>query len=58
LKQFQELTAEHRIGYFIGQQDLLARGELSTETRAITDWVSSTFKEQVVDGVRLYDLRG
>lgn len=57
LKQFQELTAEHRIGYFIGQQDLLARGELSPETRAITDWVSSTFKEQVVDGVRLYDLR-
>lgn len=57
LKQFQELTAEHRIGYFIGQQDLLERGELSAETRAITDWVSSTFKEQVVDGVRLYDLR-
>lgn len=58
LEQFQSLVAQHRIGYFIWQQDLLKRGELSAETRGITDWVRSNFTEQVVDGVHLYDLRG
>jgi 4-amino-4-deoxy-L-arabinose transferase-like glycosyltransferase len=58
LEQFQGLVAQHRVGYFIWQQDLLERGELSAETRGITDWVRSNFTEQVVDGVRLYDLRG
>jgi 4-amino-4-deoxy-L-arabinose transferase-like glycosyltransferase len=58
LEQFQGLVAQHRVGYFIWQQDLLERGELSADTRGITDWVRSNFTEQVVDGVRLYDLRG
>lgn len=58
LEQFIPLVTEHRIGYFIGQPDLMARGELSPETAAITAWVSSNFEEQVIDGVHLYDLRG
>ncbi|MCU1515347.1 MAG: glycosyl transferase family 39 [Pseudarthrobacter sp.] len=58
LEQFQGLVAQHRVGYFIWQQDLLERGELSAETRGITEWVRANFEEQVVDGVHLYDLRG
>nr|WP_306630463.1 glycosyltransferase family 39 protein [Arthrobacter ulcerisalmonis] len=57
LERFQALVAEHRIGYFIWQQALLDRGELSQEIIAITEWVRSNFPEQIVDGVRLYDLR-
>jgi 4-amino-4-deoxy-L-arabinose transferase-like glycosyltransferase len=57
LEQFQRLVSEHQIGYFIWQQDLLDRGELSPETLSISEWVRSNFREQVVDGVRLYDLR-
>jgi 4-amino-4-deoxy-L-arabinose transferase-like glycosyltransferase len=58
LEQFQSMVAQKHIGYFIWQQDLLERGELNAEIKGITDWVHSNFKEQVVDGVRLYDLRG
>ena len=56
LEQFQDLVAEHRIGYFIWQQALLERGELSDQALAITNWVRSNFTDQTVDGVRLYDL--
>ncbi|MGK3649973.1 ArnT family glycosyltransferase [Pseudarthrobacter enclensis] len=57
LEQFQALVAEKRIGYFIWQQELLDRGELSTETKDISEWVRSNFTEEVVDGVSLYDLQ-
>lgn len=57
LEQFQRLVSEDQIGYFIWQQDLLDRGELSSETLSITEWVRSHFRKQVVDGVHLYDLR-
>ena len=56
-EQFKELVADGRIGYFIWQQDLLERNELSPETVAISHWVRDNFKEQTIDGVRLYDLR-
>jgi 4-amino-4-deoxy-L-arabinose transferase-like glycosyltransferase len=55
--QFRQLVAEGRIGYFIWQQDLLDRHELSPETVEITHWVQDNFKEQTIDGVRIYDLR-
>ncbi|TLM85958.1 glycosyltransferase family 39 protein [Pseudarthrobacter sp. NamE5] len=58
LQQFQRLVSERQIGYFIWQQDLMDRGELSPETISISQWVRDNFREQVVDGVRLYDLRG
>lgn len=58
LAQFQDLVVQHRIGFFIWQQDLMDRGELSRETISISDWVRSNFQEQVIDGVHLYDLRG
>ncbi|WP_231994306.1 ArnT family glycosyltransferase [Pseudarthrobacter equi] len=58
LAEFQSLVAQHRIGFFIWQQDLLDRGELSAETISISDWVRENFQEQVIDGVHLYDLRG
>jgi 4-amino-4-deoxy-L-arabinose transferase-like glycosyltransferase len=57
LDQFKALVAEHRIGYFIRQQDLLDRGGLSMHTVAISDWVDQHFVKQVIDGVTLYDLR-
>lgn len=56
LEQFQALVAEKRIGYFIWQQDLLDRGELSAETKDISEWVRANFTEAVVDGVSLYNL--
>lgn len=55
--QFRQLVAAGRIGYFIWQQDLLDRNELSPETVEITHWVQDNFKEQTIDGVRIYDLR-
>lgn len=55
--QFKELVAQNRIGYFIWQQDLLDRGELSQDTIDISHWVKNNFKEQTVDGVQIYDLR-
>lgn len=57
LGEFKELVREHRIGYFIWQQDLLDRGELSQETIDISRWVGENFEERSVDGVRIYDLR-
>ncbi|MGY3320143.1 ArnT family glycosyltransferase [Arthrobacter sp. TE12232] len=57
LDQFRELVAKGRIGYFIWQQDLLDHKELSLETMAVSHWVQENFKEQTIDGVRLYDLR-
>ncbi|MFC9773192.1 MULTISPECIES: ArnT family glycosyltransferase [unclassified Pseudarthrobacter] len=56
LDQFKALVAEKRVGYFIWQQDLLERGELSTETKDISNWVRANFTEEVVDGVSLYNL--
>ena len=56
-EQFKELVADGRIGYFIWQQNLLERNELSPETVEISHWVQDNFKEQTIDGVRLYDLR-
>ena len=55
--QFKKLVADGRIGYFIWQDNLLARNELSPETVEISHWVRDNFKEQTIDGVRLYDLR-
>ncbi|WP_159631397.1 glycosyltransferase family 39 protein [Arthrobacter sp. 8AJ] len=57
LSEFQDLVARHRIGFFIWQQDLLDRGELSSETTSISGWVRENFQEQVIDGVHIYDLR-
>lgn len=57
LDQFRELVAKGRIGYFIWQQDLLDHRELGVETVEISHWVQENFKEQTIDGVRLYDLR-
>ncbi|HEX9227738.1 MAG TPA: glycosyltransferase family 39 protein, partial [Arthrobacter sp.] len=56
-EQFKDLVADGRIGYFIWQQNLLERNELSPETVEISHWVRDNFKEQTIDGVRLYDLR-
>ncbi|WP_426939821.1 glycosyltransferase family 39 protein [Pseudarthrobacter sp. S6] len=57
LARFKNLVSEHRIGYLIWQQDLLDGGELSPDTQGITEWVRNNFREQVVGGVHLYDLR-
>ncbi|MFC4394931.1 ArnT family glycosyltransferase [Arthrobacter sedimenti] len=58
LSEFQDLVSKHRIGFFIWQQALLDRGELSPETTSISEWIRDNFQEQVIDGVHLYDLRG
>lgn len=55
--QFKGLVADGRIGYFIWQQDLLDRNELSAETLEISRWVDDNFEEQIIDNVRIYDLR-
>ncbi|MEW9870328.1 ArnT family glycosyltransferase [Arthrobacter sp. HS15c] len=55
--QFRGLVADGRIGYFIWQQDLIDRNELSAETLQISRWVDDNFEEQIVDNVRIYDLR-
>lgn len=57
LSTFKALVADGKIGYFIWQQDLLDRAELSAETMTISKWVQDNFKEQTIDGVRIYDLR-
>lgn len=57
LDQFKILVSAHRIGYFIEQPDLLIRGELGPETRGISEWVRDNYREQVVDGVHIYDLQ-
>lgn len=57
LDQFRGLVVDGRVGYFIWQQDLLDRGELSQDTIGITRWVQDNFEEQTVDGVQIYDLR-
>jgi len=36
----------------------MERGKLSDETIGIHEWVRIKFKEQVIDGVHLYDPRG
>lgn len=56
LSQFQRLVTERKVGYFIWQEDLLERGELSQDTIDISLWVHENFKEETVDGVRIYDL--
>ena len=56
LAQFEALVAERRVGYFIWQQDLLDRGELSQNTIDISRWVQENFREQNVDGVTIFDL--
>lgn len=58
LAQFKGLVADGRIGYFIWQQDLLDRNELGAETLEISRWVDDNFEEQIIDNVRIYDLRG
>lgn len=55
--QFRGLVADGRIGYFIWQQDLMDRNELSTETLEISRWVADNFEEQIIDNVKVYDLR-
>lgn len=57
LDQFRGLVANGRVGYFIWQQDLLDRGELSQDTIDISLWVQDNFEEHSVDGVKIYDLR-
>ncbi|MCT9623757.1 glycosyltransferase family 39 protein [Pseudarthrobacter equi] len=57
LSQFRKFVAERKIGFFIWQQDLLARGELSQETIDITRWVEANFEERSLGGVKYYDLR-
>ena len=56
LAQFKALVAEGKIGFFIWQQELLDRGELSQDTMDISQWVQDNFKEQSVDGVTIYHL--
>jgi len=57
LVQFRKLVTEGKIGFFIWQQDLLDRGELSQETIDITRWVMENFEQRSLDGVKYYDLR-
>lgn len=57
LSKFKALVSDGKIGYFIWQQDLLDRAELSTEAMNISKWVQDNFEEQTIDGVRIYDLR-
>ena len=57
LATFKALVSDGKVGYFIWQQDLLDRAELSSETMHISKWVQDNFEEQTVDGVRIYDLR-
>lgn len=54
--QFKFLVAEGDIRYFIWQEDLLNRGELSQDTIDISRWVHDNFEEKIIDGVRIYDL--
>lgn len=53
LEQFQQYVAEGRIHYFLaGGQG----GRSSGPAAEIAAWVESTFTEQTVDGVQVYDL--
>lgn len=57
LEQFKALVDDRRVGYFIWQQDLLDRNELSQETIEISNWVNDNFEEETVGDVRIFDLR-
>lgn len=57
LARFQELVAQGSIRYFILQPELLDTKTVGQNTIAISAWVDSKFKEQTIDGTRVYDLR-
>ncbi|MGO4471788.1 glycosyltransferase family 39 protein [Arthrobacter sp. M-10] len=57
LERFKTLVAQGRVGYFIWQQDIMDLGELGPQALAITSWVRENFKEESIDGVRIYRLR-
>lgn len=55
LEQFQQYVADEQIHYFIGGGGMGgSRG--SSASTAITEWVTTHFTAQEVDGVTLYDL--
>ncbi|WPU08308.1 glycosyltransferase family 39 protein [Pseudarthrobacter oxydans] len=57
IDQFKAFVQEGKITYFIWQQPILDEVPLGSDARAITDWVHSNFKGEVIDGVTIYDLR-
>ncbi|MEV7572529.1 glycosyltransferase family 39 protein [Pseudarthrobacter sp. NPDC089323] len=57
LEQFKALVHKNRIAYFIWQQPVVDGVPLGDNTRAITAWVHENFEGEMVDGVRIYNLR-
>lgn len=57
LEQFKALVHKNRIAYFIWQQPVVDGVPLGDNTRAITVWVHENFEGEMVDGVRIYNLR-
>lgn len=57
LEQFKALVHENRIAHFIWQQPIMDGVPLAADISAITDWVRENFEGEIVDGVKIYDLR-
>lgn len=57
LETFKELVARRAIRYFIMQPVLVETKTVGPNTMKISAWVNANFKEHIVDGVRIYDLR-
>jgi 4-amino-4-deoxy-L-arabinose transferase-like glycosyltransferase len=57
LAAFQKLVAEHKIHYFVGQNQASFGGGSGPATQ-ITAWVKAHFTARTVGGVTVYDLSG
>jgi len=57
LAQFEKLVAEHKIHYFVGQNQASFGGG-SGDAPRITSWVESHFTAETVGGVTVYNLAG
>jgi 4-amino-4-deoxy-L-arabinose transferase-like glycosyltransferase len=57
LAQFERLVSEHKIHYFVGQNQASFGGGSGDGSR-IASWVESHFTAQAVGGVTVYDLAG
>jgi len=58
LEQFKAMVRKGDVAYFIGQQIIVDQVPLGEDAAAITEWVQSSFRGEIVDGVTIYDLRG
>jgi hypothetical protein len=58
LEQFQQQVRSGRLCYLVEQPEQLKVPGNSPALAGIHDWVRSTFRAEVIDGVTVYRLKG